>query len=447
MNTKHLGKWIIVLLLLAALPGMTAAVAQGQTPPEKHLPVVTEVGSTTSHTYSYWESEPNNTMDQAQYIQYRDVVGATFNPRTSDVDYFKFNVGMYPMKVLIDTDNGGSEADTVVRLFKANGTEVGYNDDAPYPDSLLYRVLTDGWYYIKVTNYQSNTCEDCSYMVSLTSPLLISAHAANLGAASVEGIPFEARDILAFSSLRADHNGNAQHKWIMFLDSSDVGFSKQLVNLSTGFVNPSGVSGSVAVTFAANQTLVDYAGVTRIAKPWDWVSFDLSQVGTNSAITAIQVIPGTRHGLSTASEKPDAFILEDEVYLDEDAEIELLQAWFSTVGAGAVPQRGGGTLRFADEDLFISEFGNDGQWRNYLESDGSLVTGMANEDIVAADYHRLYGMYYLTIQGNGTILNHPVSQKDIFTIDYNYNWWGSTFWHGPDYGWNYNIDAFDVSDW
>ena len=45
MNHKWLGKWVIVLLLLAALPGLTAVMAQGQEPARKApLPAVTEVG-------------------------------------------------------------------------------------------------------------------------------------------------------------------------------------------------------------------------------------------------------------------------------------------------------------------------------------------------------------------------------------------------------------------
>jgi len=35
MKTKRIGKWVIVLFLLAALPGLTAVVAQGEEPAGK----------------------------------------------------------------------------------------------------------------------------------------------------------------------------------------------------------------------------------------------------------------------------------------------------------------------------------------------------------------------------------------------------------------------------
>ena len=44
MNTKRIVRWSIVLLLLLALPGLTGALAQGQEPAAKQLPVVTEMG-------------------------------------------------------------------------------------------------------------------------------------------------------------------------------------------------------------------------------------------------------------------------------------------------------------------------------------------------------------------------------------------------------------------
>jgi len=39
------------------------------------------------------------------------------------------------------------------------------------------------------------------------------------------------------------------------------------------------------------------------------------------------------------------------------------------------------------------------------------------------------------------------SQKDVIDSSHDFttfNWNSGIFWHGPDYGWNYNIDAIQV---
>jgi len=69
--------------------------------------------------------------------------------------------------------------------------------------------------------------------------------------------------------------------------------------------------------------------------------------------------------------------------------------------------------------------------------------------VFAADYDPESNVYHMTILGSGRIHNnHPVTQKDIFSLYwYGGAWqWNAQVWHGPDYGWNYNIDAFDWPD-
>ena len=49
MSKQRLGRWVIVLFLLAALPGMTAVMAQGQEPAgQAPLPAVTELSEAPS---------------------------------------------------------------------------------------------------------------------------------------------------------------------------------------------------------------------------------------------------------------------------------------------------------------------------------------------------------------------------------------------------------------
>ena len=80
----------------ATLPVMTAALAQGEGPVAKQLPVVTEPGeSAAPETYNVYESEANNTFATADWLTVNDVMGGMIGS-TGDVDYFKFNMPYDP---------------------------------------------------------------------------------------------------------------------------------------------------------------------------------------------------------------------------------------------------------------------------------------------------------------------------------------------------------------
>lgn len=444
MRTMRIGTWVIVIFILAAMLGMTTVIAQGQAP-------VAQDGAQTANVvrYSYWETEPNNSRGQARVIQLGDVVGGSFNPN-NDVDYFKFHVPNWGTKILIDGDKVTPLVDHNITLYREDGTVLNSDNSSGFP-ALLYQVLDKGWYYLKVENDNYNDwCTDtCSYQVMVTSPLLISAAAPNLGRATVDGIRFGAQDVLAFSFLTNDYQGHAQHKWNMFLNATAAGFTTQIVNISTGYANPYDEmpTSSLAVTFGSSQSVDGWGGGDQVASPWDWVILEVFSVGDNTWYYSdqSQILPGGYHGLTTLAERPDALVYQD---LDPLAGTSH-DVWFSTTGNGAVPKAGGGNLKVADEDLFRSDFGGSLPWTSTMEFDGSRFTGLAAEDIVAADLNTDdRDALYLTILGTGTILGHRVTQKDIFAFQYGATDWGwdRIVWHGPDYGWYYNIDAFDWPD-
>jgi len=388
------------------------------------------------------ESEPNNTMGQANTAQLGDVVSGAMS-QGGDVDFYKVHVEQWGTAILVDTDarSEGSPANTVITLYNSGGTDIGSNDDSGEPDtpdwrdSMLYRVVPPGWYYVKVREFSNGSG---AYTLMMTSPLLISA-ASNVKQGSVDGIPFAHNDILAYSKLNT-----GEDKWAMFLDASDVGITNSLVNLSTGWVATDGSSTSIAISFGTNQVLTDYQGIPRTFKPWDWAILGLDQVGPQTQIGHIEHHAGTDHGLTTAGEKLDALSIED-YWNSPDPSIDIR---FSTVGAATVPGPGltAGKVKLADEDLFRSSL--EPGWnafRNWGAFDGSTVPGLSTEDVFAADYDPHTGDYYLTILGTGTIEGHKVAQNDIFRVTYPTGryYWDELVWHGPDHGWNYNIDAFD----
>ena len=460
MNTKRIVRWVIVLFLLAALPGLTVALAQEQEP-AKGMPVeitmpasVADWGETPV-TPTISEVESNNTKATAMWIDIinGEVVGGQLNG--GDVDWYKFYVPSTLTNVLIDTDAimDGGQADTVLKLFdeSASTTPISQNDDMggyPYFDSVLYAVLRQGWYYVQVSNYSGNCASACAYDVIIARPNLFSAAAANLGTGYVEGIPFRSEDVLSLQPFYWDAAGRANHKWRLFMDGSDIGITKPVVNISTGWQHN---YGNLTLTFGANQVLRDWSGVNRTFKPWDWAMVPFERVGTNTQLwinengyPAVEYHAGAEHGLTTTAEKPDA--------LDVNQSYAVNPAWtadvfFSTVGVASVPTGPGepGIVRAADEDLIRSQTW-DGHWlwHNSLHFDGSTVPGLAVEDIYAADYEFSRERLFLVILGNGNIMGHTVTQKDIFWLNKSgSSWtWGGLY-HLPDYGWNYNLDAYE----
>ena len=167
MSKKRLGRWVIVLFLLAALPGMTAVMAQGQEPAGKApLPAVTELSeSPTPLAANLNESEPNNNTGAADVMALQDVMAGAIGA-VGDVDYFKFQVedvggptfpsGAQEVLINLDAQSIGSPLDTVVTLYQSNGNVIGSNDDTDTTDSLYYFKLLPGWYYIKVEDYGNN---------------------------------------------------------------------------------------------------------------------------------------------------------------------------------------------------------------------------------------------------------------------------------------------------
>lgn len=440
MNRNRVAKYVIVLFLLAVLSGLTAVMAQGQEPVGKvAMPEATDWGESQPPTPNVYELEPNNTPQNSDFVHIGDVVRGELSPG-NDVDYYMIDALNWRGALLIETDAGriGSPVDTVLSVTSDYGggtfNPIVYNDDAVYPDSMLYFVTWSTNFFVKVESYGDSTGY---YNLVISSPLLISAHAAKLGTGNVAGIPFRSEDVLAWSKLN-----NGQEKWVMLLDGSDVGFTKPLVNLSKALTTEFVAFPSLAAGFSANLTLRDALGVLRTVKPWDWITFDLSRPGLNTEISNIVHHRGVEHGLTTAGEKLDAISVDA---FGEGETVDEIDLSFSTVGNGSVPWDYGTIITLADEDvtnsLWMDGWGT--SWDNRVFLDGSTVPGLKAEDVIAASA----GNYSvaLTIQGSGNIYGHPVSQKDIFAITGlgTTQAWGGILWHGPDHGWNYNIDAID----
>lgn len=257
MNTKRIGKWVMVFFLLAALPGLTAVMAQGQAPagPEPsalwHIP------------WAKTESEPNNSRAAAD--EFHTVQGGTING-PGNVNYYKIyapnwktgDYGDSNSPILIDIKSAwGQLGSTLIKLYAPDGTLLstvtsgGSNNN--HDPLLYYNLQRDDFeapvYYLSIESRAGGYGRGSQILVS--DPLLISAAAANLGKAHIQGygIDFQAGDVLAWSEFEV--NGTTYEQWNMLLNLSDLGVKGQLTNLAGAWRN----SDFLLLGFAANTTL------------------------------------------------------------------------------------------------------------------------------------------------------------------------------------------------
>jgi hypothetical protein len=463
MHANRIIKWGIVLCLLATLPGLTAALAQGQEPAAKQLPVVTEPGEST--VFVPWqnnETEPNNAPQNADQVvegwqswgTFNEVVGGTIG-YGGDVDYWvlraededpdlcftcDYDHSHYPVLIDIEAQSLGSPVDSVICLYAPDGTELVCNDDTDTLDSMLYYNFSEGVnYYLSVRNYNSLGGSTYRYQVYASIPLLISAAAANLGTGYVDGIPFKAGDILAYSDFRGA--GIVYPKWVMFFDLSDLEVTGNLTNLASGWSN----SDYLLVGFAKQVSL---PGITGQVKPWDIAIFNPTTIGPKTAGTFSRWWTGANYALTTSGEKIDA--IEWPSWLGYDS------LFISTTGAARVYGSPGTTIKLADEDV---GFWRDGSvfpsvWSRTFDGSVEPEINLAKEDVIglSSNFYEYWQndedvnitQWYLVLQGFTPFDEGTITQKDIIHVSENNVW---VVWHGPDFGWNYNIDAIQYQVW
>ncbi len=414
MNTKRLMRLLIVLFLLTALPGLTVALAQGPG------------GTAAPEAYSAYESEPNNAFGTADMIQVGDVVSARFNER-NDHDFFVFSAPGDGF-ILAEAGYVGTNAIPKMKLYDRTGTLMTYEYESENIPLLFWRVkVADSPYYIEVEDwYGDGGGSDYDYKVMLSSPLLISAAPTNLGTGMVAGIPFQAADILAWSELNT-----GEERWVMLFDASDVGITKNIASI--GLPTDGWTGDTLIMSFSANTAIPD---LNQTATPYQLVGFDfdLNQVGQYTEGQFIGKFGFT--GLSTSAEKIDAWDSGGGAGCFGDA--------VSTVGAAAVTTWWGSVMKQPDENVFCWRWDHQG-WDYFFN--GKSVSGLAIEDVNAMAWDGSHGRLLLNILGNGSVMGHAVTQKDIFAINYPGYTWGGVAWHGPDHGWNYNIDAIEWTGW
>lgn len=118
------------------------------------------------------ESEPNNSLAQANAITPPATVSGAINP-AGDVDFFAFEARR-GQQLVIDLDARSltppSPLDTVVTLFDSRGQQLAENDDAEgSTDSLLrFTIPADGRYFFRVRSFDGKGGPDYVYRATVT---------------------------------------------------------------------------------------------------------------------------------------------------------------------------------------------------------------------------------------------------------------------------------------
>ena len=418
MNTRRIVRISLLLGMVCLLAAVSFAAAQ-QPGPAKEAPAVYSPGESAAITPTHYESEPNNTIATADMFAVPAVMAGTI-ASPGDVDYFRYYGGDDNLIVEIDAQKDGSPLDSVLCEMVMNDDGDWFasrcNDDSDGLDSMLYTEY-DGQ-YIEVRDLYGDGGADYDYTLLIYPPLLISP-AVN---GTVMGVAFNKSDILA------NYRFGSQDKWMLFFDASDVNITQNINGLFIS--DPLGEQYPFYMTVQANQSLG--GGVT--ATPWDFIGFVPYRLGPSTAGELYLSMDGSDEGLTAAGEKIDA--------------IALGRYWYSisTTGVLKVPLPPSGTYVAQDEDL--SDLDDESGWyccEWFL--DGSAIPGLGAEDITAA--HVSWddnNVIYAVIAGSGRVDGLAVNQKDIFVIDPDWNRVLGYFWRGKDHGFNFNIDAIDLSD-
>ena len=416
MNTRHLRRVGIVALTALALTAFTV-VAQDK--PGKTASTTIESGESASPAAEFTENEPNDTRDTAELL----LVGHTLSgaiQTAEDYDWFRLAGYAHQAYVFdIDAEVNGSSLDAYICVsgFR-DGVLVDNhcNDDSDGLDSMVFTTIwpeDDVVWYVWVTDYNLDGGADYTYTLMVYTPLLVSA-AVN---GSVAGLPFQKSDVLAHYDFP-----DGTEKWMLFFDASDLGLTQNLNSFNLGYFD------DAVLGFAANQPLP--GGET--ATPWDIVDLRNATFGPSTHGDLSFVVNGRGNaGLTTAGEKIDALGHGDYNY------------WtVSTAGTADVPIYGQAPLRARDEDMLGMVWELEGLWDSTLYFDGSLVPGLAGEDITAASTGGRYA--YFVIEGSGRVDGFAVNQKDIFVVDRDGNRVLGTYWRGGQHHFPYKLDAIHV---
>lgn len=233
-------------------------------------------------------------------------------------------------------------------------------------------------------------------------------------AGSVGGVTFAPGDIIKFIPGQG---------WSMHFDASDVGITK---NVSAFEIQN---DDSILFALVAAQNV---PGVGSVA-PQDVVRFIPTTTGNTTGGTFQMKLDGSNYQFSTTGEKIDALALHGDGRLG-----------ISTSGAAAVPKPNGQILKAQDEDAIGFNF-DLLRWSELF--DGTLITGLAVEDVNAMWINQTTGEMYINILGAFNLGGVTGNGQDIVKLTPSSAPGGYTpslFWDGSAAGFPVQIDGLEM---
>ena len=215
-------------------------------------------------------------------------------------------------------------------------------------------------------------------------------------AGKIRGMAYSPGDILAYD--------NATNTWSIYFDASAVGLTKALGD----FVLLD--DGSILLAIGAKGKVRNVNNVLFPVTPQDIVRFVPTGPGPTTAGYFEMYFDGSDVALSTAAERIDALALGPDGKL-----------LISTSGAATVKNIGGTNIKAQDEDLLAFRITSPGdmtvgEWDTTLALDGSMLPGMAAEDVTSVWVDGDTGDLYLTITNNFTISGQAGTNRTILKI-------------------------------
>jgi len=183
------------------------------------------------------ESEPNDTLGQAELLMSGQVVEGTLSSG-SDGDYYRVHIGGNEMSFEICADRIGSGFDPRIRIYDSAGVELSYspisslpakgvqnsNDERWFPS---WSLVDPGDYYLKVESTDGILSGNGKYQFSV----LAAALGCQCGYDQVVAIHPEDPDIMYFGGVRLFRTVDGGHTWSQIQDHGDP-------NPSSNWIHP-----------------------------------------------------------------------------------------------------------------------------------------------------------------------------------------------------------------
>jgi hypothetical protein len=322
--------------------------------------------------------------------------------------------------------------------YDADGFSLSHgqsNDSGPLPSGATYSVsesVPTGWALdsavcndgsspaaIGLSANETVTCTFTNRRTTSgpTATLYVTAAASG----SVGGIAYTVGDIMAYNGLTGT--------WSMFFDGSDVGWTKGIGDFE---MLPDG-----SLLLTTNTRFAVGVGAARFTlEVQDIARFVPTNLGPTTAGSFALYFDGSDVLLATTAERIDALARKPDGTL-----------LISTFGNASV-KNGTVTVSAVDEDLLAfqpTSLGSTtaGTWSLSNGFDGSLLTGMAAENVNGAWFDGATGDLYLTLSSAFNVGGVAGNQKQVLKVTPARV--ASIYWNAPTNGYNAAIDGLAIA--